>query len=369
MLDIWNITIHRLDDLWWNCGQNLVHVMRWHRTLGMLSCILVTLMVKNGIERKTGGQELILLLGTVTLWSPNMTTPLVKMLCHRGPIKALAIDHAGRYMATSGLDGKLKIWDIRKYDKIDEYYSPRPAATLSISQRGLLGVGWGTHVTVSLGDQRTETMVTDDVLNRFGKMYFGQSKIHRTWITCNLHQLSMIYNLYHMKMFLDSVMPKVYLVSLYRVSWEMCGTSVSNLTCISRCWWTQLWCFGSQSIPDEEAAARSWNTQSFGQASAWDDRVGSWPHWSDDASIQRGNPEKTSWRTRSGWGSQVCQTEEEDQEALEAIRKRCWSEEAWINREVANGERKAGSRQEAAQAVYGFGYLWATAIIIMHLVK
>lgn len=25
--------------------------------------------------------------GTVTLWSPNMTTPLVKQLCHRGPVQ------------------------------------------------------------------------------------------------------------------------------------------------------------------------------------------------------------------------------------------------------------------------------------------
>jgi U3 small nucleolar RNA-associated protein 7 len=87
--------------------------------------------------------------GTVTLWSPSMTTPLVKMLCHKGPVQALAVDRGGNYMATSGLDGQLKIWDIRKYQVVQEYYSPTPAASLSISQMGLLAVGWGPHVSVS----------------------------------------------------------------------------------------------------------------------------------------------------------------------------------------------------------------------------
>ncbi|KAH8553213.1 WD40-repeat-containing domain protein [Umbelopsis sp. PMI_123] len=86
--------------------------------------------------------------GTVTLWSPSMTTPLVKMLCHKGPVQALAVDRGGNYMATSGLDGQLKIWDIRKYQVVQEYYSPTPAASLSISQMGLLAVGWGPHVSI-----------------------------------------------------------------------------------------------------------------------------------------------------------------------------------------------------------------------------
>ena len=89
-------------------------------------------------------------IGTVTLWSPNTSQPHVKMLCHKGPVQSLAVDPTGRYMATAGLDGKLKIWDIRKYETLQEYYTPRPATSLSISQRGLLGVGWTSHVTVRM---------------------------------------------------------------------------------------------------------------------------------------------------------------------------------------------------------------------------
>jgi hypothetical protein len=47
--------------------------------------------------------------GCVTLWSPNMSTSLVKMLCHGGPVRALAFDAEGRYMATTGMDSRLKV--------------------------------------------------------------------------------------------------------------------------------------------------------------------------------------------------------------------------------------------------------------------
>ena len=48
--------------------------------------------------------------GTVTLWTPNMHEPVAKLLCHKGAVADLAIDRAGRYLATSGRDGTLKAW-------------------------------------------------------------------------------------------------------------------------------------------------------------------------------------------------------------------------------------------------------------------
>ncbi|KJE91362.1 U3 snoRNP-associated protein Utp7 [Capsaspora owczarzaki ATCC 30864] len=75
--------------------------------------------------------------GTVTMWSPNMTTPLVKMLCHRC-----------MYMTTAGLDGQMKVWDLRTYKELHSYYTPTPATSLDISQSGLLAVGHGPHIQV-----------------------------------------------------------------------------------------------------------------------------------------------------------------------------------------------------------------------------
>ncbi|KAK9462150.1 WD40-repeat-containing domain protein [Lipomyces oligophaga] len=86
--------------------------------------------------------------GTVSLWSPSSSTPLVKMICHKGPVSSVAIHRGGNYMSTAGMDGQLKIWDIRNFREVHAYYTPTPATSLDISERGLISVGWGPHVTV-----------------------------------------------------------------------------------------------------------------------------------------------------------------------------------------------------------------------------
>jgi len=72
------------------------------------------------------------------------------MLCHTGPVKALAIDLEGKYMVTSGLDGFMKVWDNRSYRPLHEYITPTPATSLSISQRNLIAAGFGPNVQVFL---------------------------------------------------------------------------------------------------------------------------------------------------------------------------------------------------------------------------
>jgi len=91
--------------------------------------------------------------GTVTLWTPNMSTFAVKQLCHRGPVKSIAIDNQGLYMATGGLDGQLKIWDIRNFkdEPVHKYFTPTPATCVDISQRNLLAVGYGSHIQIWKG--------------------------------------------------------------------------------------------------------------------------------------------------------------------------------------------------------------------------
>lgn len=90
--------------------------------------------------------------GTMTLWSPNMQTPHVKLLAHRGPLAGIAIDpsegSAGRYCATAGLDGTVKIWDGRMWGKEVRSWTVRNSpATVSYSGRGILAVGGRTGVT------------------------------------------------------------------------------------------------------------------------------------------------------------------------------------------------------------------------------
>ncbi|KAI0461987.1 hypothetical protein LJB42_004592 [Komagataella kurtzmanii] len=86
--------------------------------------------------------------GAVTLWSPSMPTPLVKIQASIAPVRALAVNREGNYMAVASSDRTVKIWDIRTYKEVDTYITPIPATSLDISDTGLLSVGWGPHTTV-----------------------------------------------------------------------------------------------------------------------------------------------------------------------------------------------------------------------------
>jgi len=85
--------------------------------------------------------------GMVTLWTPNMSEPVVSMLCHKGAVNGLAIQQDGNLMVSTGLDGYLKVWDIRKFEEVSSYLLPsrHNIKTLDISQRGVLAIGFGAH--------------------------------------------------------------------------------------------------------------------------------------------------------------------------------------------------------------------------------
>ncbi|XP_045397794.1 WD repeat-containing protein 46 isoform X2 [Lemur catta] len=90
--------------------------------------------------------------GTVSLWSPAMKEPLAKILCHRGGVRAVAVDSTGTYMATSGLDHQLKIFDLRgTFQPLSARTLPQGAGHLAFSQRGLLVAGMGDVVNIWAG--------------------------------------------------------------------------------------------------------------------------------------------------------------------------------------------------------------------------
>ncbi|KAI0479278.1 BING4CT domain-containing protein [Xylariaceae sp. FL0804] len=92
--------------------------------------------------------------GQVTLWSPNCSSsegPLVKLLAHRGPVRAMAVDRSGRYMVSAGQDCKMAVWDVRKFQVVHEYFTRKPASSVAISDRDVTAVGWGTQTTMWRG--------------------------------------------------------------------------------------------------------------------------------------------------------------------------------------------------------------------------
>lgn len=55
----------------------------------------------------------------------------------------------GRYMVTSGMDKKMKVYDIRSFKPLKSYFLPAGASCLSLSQRGLLSAATGDIVQVT----------------------------------------------------------------------------------------------------------------------------------------------------------------------------------------------------------------------------
>ncbi|XP_031405092.1 probable U3 small nucleolar RNA-associated protein 7 [Punica granatum] len=106
--------------------------------------------------------------GTVTMWKPTSSAPLVKMLCHHGSISALAFHPNGHLMATSGKDRKIKLWDLRKFETLQTL--PGHACSLDFSQKGLLACGNGSFVRVlgNFSDSQTyEKYMTHSIVKGY----------------------------------------------------------------------------------------------------------------------------------------------------------------------------------------------------------
>ena len=100
--------------------------------------------------------------GCVTLWTPNLPKPAVQILAHLGPLTSVSVSPydggslgstnlPGRYMATAGRDGKVKVWDCRNWKGVVREWNVRGAGDVSLewSQKGHLGVLTGGNVNVS----------------------------------------------------------------------------------------------------------------------------------------------------------------------------------------------------------------------------
>lgn len=51
-------------------------------------------------------------------------------------------------MVSTGQDMKMAVWDVRNFKPVHEYFLRQPGSSVSISDRNLTAVGWGTQTTV-----------------------------------------------------------------------------------------------------------------------------------------------------------------------------------------------------------------------------
>ncbi|KMZ72914.1 Small nucleolar ribonucleoprotein complex subunit [Zostera marina] len=84
--------------------------------------------------------------GKFTMWTPNSSKPVISLLSHYGPITAAAFHGGGHLVATAGVDRKIKLWDLRKYEVL--HTRSGQAQSLDFSQKGLLALGNGSVVDI-----------------------------------------------------------------------------------------------------------------------------------------------------------------------------------------------------------------------------
>ncbi|KDO34990.1 hypothetical protein SPRG_18957 [Saprolegnia parasitica CBS 223.65] len=86
--------------------------------------------------------------GIVTLWTPNLNEAVVKIKCHDGPVRGLAVDRSGKYLVSTGSDHKMRVFDLRTYKQLHQYYLRGIADAITISDRDMIAVGYGPNVEV-----------------------------------------------------------------------------------------------------------------------------------------------------------------------------------------------------------------------------
>jgi len=85
--------------------------------------------------------------GVVTMWTPSVKAPVVKVSCHSGHVTGLGVH--GNYMVTAGAEGYWKIWDMRKYETLHSFKSfGHAVCDLDVSMTGVLAVGFGSHLQI-----------------------------------------------------------------------------------------------------------------------------------------------------------------------------------------------------------------------------
>ena len=73
------------------------------------------------------------------------------------------------------LELQVKVWDIRTFKPVHQYFTATPATSMALSQKGLLAVGYGPHVQVrtSLSLSLSFGMIT---LLLFGRVTLARPK-------------------------------------------------------------------------------------------------------------------------------------------------------------------------------------------------
>lgn len=87
--------------------------------------------------------------GIVNLWAPSQKEYLAQINCHKCAVTNIEIEKNGHRMITTGLDNKIKIFDIRElYKPIKSIKTKSAVSCTALSQQDLLAIASGRDVAI-----------------------------------------------------------------------------------------------------------------------------------------------------------------------------------------------------------------------------
>lgn len=100
------------------------------------------------VNRSSGVLNMAHSNGVVSLWSPMQNSPLAQMFVHPGGVAAVDATIDGTMLVTAGFDRTVRVWDLRTYKELERWRLASKPAALSVSQRGMVAVGFGATVMI-----------------------------------------------------------------------------------------------------------------------------------------------------------------------------------------------------------------------------
>ncbi|KYQ89274.1 WD40 repeat-containing protein [Tieghemostelium lacteum] len=87
--------------------------------------------------------------GVVEMFIPNSKKPVVKVLCHKTPVNAMAVSLNGNFMVTGGSDCMVKVFDLRNtYKELHSFRTKSSINSLALSDTNVLSVA--THDNMNI---------------------------------------------------------------------------------------------------------------------------------------------------------------------------------------------------------------------------
>merc|ERR1719261_980435 len=86
--------------------------------------------------------------GIVSMWTQSLSSPVINLSCHKGPVLAIANDPFGRFLTTTGVDCRVKIWDLRKLQPLHQYTTHSAITCADVSPKGFMAFGCNTQLQI-----------------------------------------------------------------------------------------------------------------------------------------------------------------------------------------------------------------------------